>query len=528
MTRLITIDSPAIRGQEAVFSWSVTPSTSLYERTEFRLSFPDTVDLRGVPESLWWRLALLCLHPHWPLLRPCRVVLPVSLGPGEVESWLRLTDAAVASLEAHMGHQDMQRTIELVGTGPLLPLEPSEPMRGGSGLVSCFSGGRDSITQAAMLCELGETPTLVTVTSPVPWSNEHDTPRRRAVLDEISRRLSLEHVEVASDFRASWENSFVAERYEVSVNELTDTFLYIAVAIAVAAARGSRLVLMASEAEVQESSKLGGMVIQDRHFMYSAATHGAVAALLEPAGIGIASLTHGLWQFHVQRLLSERYSELRDLQYSCWELGMDEAACSRCGECRRIALNLVASDVSPAVAGIDLTKLLLAHSGWEPGRNLREPTAVGAPMPRRTLRDGHQMQELRCLADTSPEQVAALIDGTCPESDRKLAVQVYTRLRALARSFEIEPEPGYRAGYLELLDGDLREGVRSILDQHFLPAPPDSYKTTLANTRLLADWFSAPLRVRPERVLAAGAPHPGCNAGKPRRLPTRSSPCSVT
>jgi hypothetical protein len=177
---------------------------------------------------------------------------------------------------------------------------------------------------------------------------------------------------------------------------------------------------------------------------------------------------------------------------------MEEAACSRCSECRRIALNLVASGVSPAVAGIDLAKLLLAHSDWEPGQRLLEGASVGA-LPRQSLARAHQMQELRCLVGASPQQVATLIDGTCSEPDREHAVQAYARLRELALGFEIEPEPGYRAGYLELLEGGTREGVRTILDQHFVPAPPETYEATLANTRLLSDWISAPLRARSQR-----------------------------
>jgi len=98
-----------------------------------------------------------------------------------------------------------------------------------------------------------------------------------------------------------------------------------------------------------------------------------------------------------------------------------------------------------------------------------------------------------------------LIDGSAEVSRRERALEVYARLHEVALGYEIEPEPGYRAGYLELLDESLREGVRSILDQHFVPAPRESYARTLANTRLLADWISAPLRV-PPRIAAPTEP----------------------
>jgi perosamine synthetase len=234
------------------------------------------------------------------------------------------------------------------------------------------------------------------------------------------------------------------------------------------------------------------MVVQSRHFMYSATTHAALGALLAPAGIAVGSLTTSLRQFQVQRLLSTRYADLRDLQYSCWELGLGQAACSRCPECRGIALNLIAEGVSPAEAGIDLGALLLAHADWQPGR-ASAPPEMDRSLPRATAGQAHAMQELRCLAATPAERVGALLDGA-PPPERGRALAVYERLRASALAQDVEPEPGYRAGYLDLLPARLREGVRAILDEHFEPAAPDSYERMLANTRTLSGWLAAPLR----------------------------------
>ena len=217
---------------------------------------------------------------------------------------------------------------------------------------------------------------------------------------------------MSSDLRAGWENTFAAARYGLGVNECTDAMLFVAAAIAVAAARGARLVTMASEAEVQHSARRGGMVVQMRHFMYSAATQRALSALLAPAGIALASLTNSLRQFQVQRLLAARYPSVRDLQYSCWELSREQAACSRCAECRKIALNLVAERVDPAVAGIDLLELLLSLSDWSPGqRYLTAPPRSGA-LPRELAGRSHEMQEIRCLAGAGRDEVAALLDGS--------------------------------------------------------------------------------------------------------------------
>ena len=36
---------------------------------------------------------MICLHTQWALLRPCKVVLPFQLPPGEHEFWMRFIDA---------------------------------------------------------------------------------------------------------------------------------------------------------------------------------------------------------------------------------------------------------------------------------------------------------------------------------------------------------------------------------------------------------------------------------------------------
>jgi hypothetical protein len=174
--RVIDIAEPVVADHEVTFTWTVTPRHGLYERESFVLRFPEDVDVSGVAPGLWLRLALMVLHIHWPLLRPCRVRVPATLEPGEAELWLRLSDAAQVTLEAQSGGGDFARTVELVTRGPRLA--PRADRAPGGGIVTCFSGGRDGLAQAAMLDELGERPTLVTVTSRCAWDREHENRRR--------------------------------------------------------------------------------------------------------------------------------------------------------------------------------------------------------------------------------------------------------------------------------------------------------------------------------------------------------------
>jgi perosamine synthetase len=532
---VIEIHEPVVTDRRVRFSWTLEPPLGLYARNSFEMAFPPSVDLSAVPMALWWRVGLICLHAHWPLLRPCRVVLPVTLPPGEREFWLRLTDAAVSVLDSRGDTPRAERSIELVDGGP--PLEaPAPPVGDRLGIVSCFSGGRDSLSQAGLLAELGEQPILVTTTSPVTWSTEHDSARRRQVLDRIVERGPYELVEVQSDLRGNCDNSF-ASPYGVSVNELGDCFLYAAAAIAVAAARGARIVLIASEAEVQESVRRSGMVVQHMHFMYSAATHRALSALCAPFAIAVGSLTYPLRQFQVQELLAARYPNLSNLQYSCWSLGADEAACSRCIECRNNALNLMALGRSPTLAGIDLVTLLLAADVWErtfgpppapPGSWNDSPSAIVG----RSLR----YRAVATLSSISVERVAQLLDDYPERSaaDRAAALASFQGFHQRAAD-QLESAisgaaatEGYRAGYLELLDERLRPRVASILNEHFEPAPRDTYEQLLENSRALGDWIGAPLSPP-----AAGRPRGRRGAERAvdaarERTPSAHPPAAVT
>src|SRR5438876_302273 len=95
--REIWIDAPLVVQDRIEFSLRVEPQTALYHRTAFFLRFPGPIEPALFPDRLLWLMALLCLHSHWALLRPCRVHLPVRLGEGEKELWLRLLDATVVT-----------------------------------------------------------------------------------------------------------------------------------------------------------------------------------------------------------------------------------------------------------------------------------------------------------------------------------------------------------------------------------------------------------------------------------------------
>lgn len=488
----IRLHEPEVDGQSVHFSWSCDPATDFYRREHFTLNFPQSVPTGNIPDGLWLRVMMVCLHNHWLLLRPCRVEIPRVLPPGEIEFWNRMLDAGHWTLEfdrAAPGERGeaSRRTIELIDFGP--PAGPLEPCVDDGLVVSSFSGGRDSITQAAMLLELGYNPLLVTTTSKRAGSIEFETGRFRRVIAEIQDRTGCEHVEVTSDIRDCAVNDHpLAAKHAIAVSEVTDTLIYFAICWATAWARGARQVFLAAEAEVQESVRAEGGVTQIEHFAYSAVTQIALDALAAPTGIRYSSTIAAAEHFQLHRVLGHRYSHLRDLQYSCYEQAEGEDVCSRCYSCFKTAFYLMSEGIEPSELEIDVDRVIAERSGWEPLGALSSHASGSVAQGYTRKLDNHL---IRILRELDRDRVASFTPGRKLSTDAEAGL---SRLRATAFAApDPPPEPGYRAGYVDLLDEPLRSGVHSIFSEHFEPAQPAYYDDMLANTKLLSDWLVAPL-----------------------------------
>ncbi|MGH2958689.1 MAG: aminotransferase class I/II-fold pyridoxal phosphate-dependent enzyme, partial [Solirubrobacterales bacterium] len=439
------------------------------------------------------------------MLRPCKVITPRQLPAGEYEFWMRFVDAAVWTLESNLvggSAQDFPqrtaRSVEVVGSGA--PVDPMPRVEDTGLVATAFSGGRDSLTQLGLLQELGETPLLVTVTSTREGSEEFKTARRRAVIEEIPERRDVELVEVNTDLRGCWNiGDERAARYGIGVSEISDTMLYFAVAWATAFARGCSDVFLASESEVQETVVRDGMILQHKHFMYSAITQTALRALVFPTGIGHSGLTYPLRQFQVQRLLGTRYPDVRDLQYSCWSQRPGEDVCSRCRECFGIAVNLMADDIAPAEIGMDLDRLLPAQRAWQAGGDPRFPRdAVGALASFQN--DNHVVRYFHAHGSDHLEQ---FFTDKSPRPDTTAAFEEI-RANALLVKDPVE-EPGYRTAYVDLMPERLRPGMHAILSEHFYAEPIADHSSVFERTRTLGNWIAAPLSA------AAPTPQPGAH-----------------
>jgi hypothetical protein len=486
----VRLRAPAVGEREVVFSWEVTPATELYHRTEFTLSFPDEIELARVPDAVWWRVMMICLHAHWVLLGPCTVEVPVSIGAAEREFWTRLTANVAAQLEAYgAAPRPGGRSVLIADSGPALA--PIERPSAGSRAIVAFSGGKDSLLLAALASELTDRPLLVTITSPVPWARDHVGDARERALSGIRQQLAVDSLEVRSDFRTAWDLGFPArDGCSLGTHELSDLPLYYGAMAAIAAAEGGGRCLLASEADIQYNAAGQGGTIQHREFLSSAPVQQALDALLGRFGVRQGSLTFPLHMPQVLALLLSRYPALFELQFSCWQAPPGKQACSACPKCFQIAMIALAQGVSPLRAGIDPVDVLCAFTGWRP--DSRSVHVVPALHADRSSRD-HVVLALR---DTPTERVAAILDRddrTRRSERRGEALAVYTRMRAQALVLSPAPAAGYVEPFLEFVQRDLREPLRAVLAEHLDAFDDPVLAAMAARSRALASWIAAPL-----------------------------------
>lgn len=366
MSHVITFAPLIFDGECVRVRWQVEPATPLYRRTEFTLDFSGVLEPRTLPESLWWTVVLLIVHSHWNLLRPCRVVLPLRLPPGEIEFWSRLLDLERASLELYRDRGDFARTIAIEVTGKPLATGALPPVV--DRFATAFSGGKESLLQACLLAEISARPLLVNVQSPMPPLVDHSTARRTHVLREIARRRDCEVAVVRSDWRSAWDNFYSwAEGYRQTVNEQSDTFLYMSILLAVGAARGIRTVFLGAEFE----NHIIAQPWLDRCVAYYVSTSPTVLHALDrflsPSGLRLGSLVSPLSQFEILTLLWRRYADVADLQNSCYDMRSEsESYCSRCRKCLQLALYYLALEIDPARVGLDVTRAFKGGNSWGP------------------------------------------------------------------------------------------------------------------------------------------------------------------
>lgn len=379
--RILKFSPLQMNASQVRVEWISEPASPLYTETSFFLDFGEAMDPRSLPLSLWWSLVLLIVHCHWNLLRPCRIVLPVTLAPGEIEFWLRLLDQELVTLEKHRKTTDFDRNIEITCDGP--SLERGNLPQPVDRWATAFSGGKDSLAQTALLCELTDRPLLVNTCAPMPPLIDNTWPYRDRTLSEIAIRRDVELVVVRSNLRTTWPHYEMPHElgYKVSLGQMGDPYLVLANTIAVAASRGIKHVTLATEIENALMEEYQGRVaFYDFNLACALPLLLAIDRLVGRFGMDVSSLLIPFNHFQIEYLIRKRYPDLADLQISCfWMESPDERSCSRCSKCFRVACLLLALGEDPASLDVDLTKLFMPPRGFDPiHAQMRGPTIAHA------------------------------------------------------------------------------------------------------------------------------------------------------
>jgi len=472
---------PAITDSGVTCSWT-DGNSGLYRRQNFQF---EIANASRIPERLWLLLAMMCLHSHWILLRPCRIELPHQLLPGERDLWIRLLQIEFQTLEGHRDQPDHDLDIELVEGKLILPAPVA--IEDSNRCSTAFSGGRDSLAQAGLLLECSTRPLLVATTSPMPPLHDQSTTRRQEVFSALSSRADLLFREIHSDFRSSWDNAFAARKgYPVSVNAMTDTFLYTAAAVAASWLEGYPNVLLASESEVSDNATKDGHVVLFHHFMYSIPVQYGLSLLLKPWGIKHGSLICPLRGPQVQSMLCRRFPELARLQYSCWKVSEKESACSSCSKCLLTGFGILASDGNPAIVGLNVAKLMRYAALYKP--RLVDPRDIG-PLARNRVTYEHGMNIMRSIRDTRLSTFLRHCPGLLWHPSGWRTMVAYIRASRRSRRMNIPPPSGWRHAYGIFIPEVLREQILAIYQSMFTAADPASYETDFAGNRILVEYL---------------------------------------
>lgn len=459
--------------------WHVEPATALYKRNSFFLDFGDALTPRDLPLDLWWTLVLLCLHSHWNLLRPCRIVLPVRMDGGEVEFWLRLLDIERLSLEKYRGTEELARTIEIeceeehLAGGQLPP--PVERY------ATAFSGGKESLLQTGLLSEISERPLLVNTHSPMPPTWDHSTQRRDKVLGAITERRNCELVVVESDLRSGWDN-FYSQRlgYRQTGNEIADVHLYAANLLAASAARGIRDVFLGSEFEIQQGGEVWRGKPTSFFFMMSPVIMLSLNRLFRQHGLSYSSLLFPLSQYQDELLLWRRYGDLAELQNSCSEVRSEaESYCSQCLKCLKIAALLMALEIDPARVGLDATKMFTSGVTWDS----RGPPTAGA-----LAFAANQIDSQSARRFFPPQNIRQRIGLQEPP-----AYHAFIEFRARYRDAREDWVGEYRPSFMKYVSAPLKPRLDKIYREYFPVIDPVERNGEIELLDATVDWITEPL-----------------------------------
>lgn len=458
-TTTFILEPIEIHPHEFTLHWKTSPETTLFNKNECSIRFPESIDLRRLPDGFIERIAVLLLHPYWPLLSPCKIDLPFTLSAEEKQCWERLITLQWDTLQGHV-EKENPLILEWSFTGPTLSSE-HQPIVG-DGCSTAFSGGKDSLFQTGFLLDQGSHPLLVSTIS-----DKESTHQRKLEVDrKVTELTGLELIQVETNYRSIYNNLYPRELgWLPAVNELNDVILYLANLLMASASRNIPQTYVASESDVQASVKKDHRWIQHPHAMYSLVTLKVIEKLFSPYGMKIGSLTAPINQYQVQKTLWIEWPALRALQTTCWRMSADEDLCNECRDCLKASLTSFDAGEDPREMGADLVKNLAATDYWHPVLESAGET------PNDLTRSNLHQQTIIALGNIPLYTYALHFTKLRPlgplNKEWRAAWKNTRRLKTLAKSLDSTRLNQYAEEYLALVDDPHREPLRNFLNHRF-------------------------------------------------------------
>ncbi len=327
----------------------------------------------------------------------------------------------LASLAPVRSERYLEAEIEFPNSDPTATARPGPVRDTRDRCCVLSSGGKESLLSYALLNEIGcEVHPVFINESGRHWFTALNAYRRLATSDPHTARVWTN-----ADRGFNWmlkhlpfvRKDFADVRADVYPIRLWTVAVFVFAALPLLRQRGIGRLIIGDEYDTTVKKTLrgiphfGGLYDQSRYFDDALSRYFAAKRW----GISQFSIVRPLSELLVERVLSERYPDLLQLQVSCHAArvaGERVLPCGRCEKCRRIVGMLQALEVDPAVCGYtpdDITRCIRALADRGTHQGVADAQHLGHLLQARGLLPGAQIGRL--TAQARPEVMKLRFDA---------------------------------------------------------------------------------------------------------------------
>lgn len=336
----------------------------LYQAEELVLDtgFEDLSEAE-IPSRLVWTLVLYALHTQFLFLGECRVEVPETIADEDRALLYATAEVSARALERQAMNS---RSNPLKGRlhprfeilHPDRDVTPYPPVAvDESQAATCFSGGKESLCQVAMLRTRFDRPWLV-------WHRHSSMQTPPEAIETIHDHGHVRTVIASSNVREMVNGRVLHQELGFHPNLLIASMCHTIQATLALFGYARRIPLLMQGAERETHSWArhadGGVTFLGPG-LQNCVYQRVVQRLLTPAGDFVFSSPLGpLTNYQTQSFLIRRAPDLLQVQESCFSVG---PWCSECTKCFRIAAILAAHGIAPSSVGLNTARLLPATAG---------------------------------------------------------------------------------------------------------------------------------------------------------------------